>query len=77
MARSGRFAQMGGGLAVKSKLNWDFAFAFSSSEPEIGYINITSSLLPEVDDKVVGSVEINTPWTKYEMDRIKIDTELK
>jgi hypothetical protein len=77
LERGGRYGQIGGGLAIKNKMNWDFAFALSSSEPEIGNVNIKSSMLPAEDNSVLGILEITTPWKQYEIDNVKVETELK
>lgn len=73
----GKMCQMSGGYsASSSKDPMDFSVIIESSIPEIKRINFYGNLKPADNGRIVGDVNLRTPWTQLGIDSVHLHSDL-
>lgn len=73
----GKMCQISGGYSVSASNGpMDFSVIIESSIPEIKRINFYGNLKPVEDGRVVGDVNLRTPWTQLGIDSVHLHSDL-
>ncbi|XP_051858776.1 uncharacterized protein LOC117563530 [Drosophila albomicans] len=73
---NGKRCQISGGYSIGSNNAMDFSVLVESSVPEISHINFYGNLKPMDQGRLVGDVNLVTPWRKLGIDSVHLHSEL-
>ncbi|XP_030377336.1 uncharacterized protein LOC115626195 [Scaptodrosophila lebanonensis] len=72
----GKMCQISGGYSVSEDSSMDFSVLVESTEPEIARINFYGNLKPAERGRVVGDVNLQTPWKKLGIDSVHLHSDV-
>ncbi|KAH8395625.1 hypothetical protein KR222_003717 [Zaprionus bogoriensis] len=73
----GKMCQISGGYSISASNGpMDFSVLVESTEPEIARINFYGNLKPVESGRLVGDVNLQTPWTQLGIDSVHLHSDL-